>query len=276
MKKTARKPNGVAVVRKATGLSQQKFGTALGVSKATIENIELGRAPISETLAEAIGALTGAVPWTISSDEGPRDLNGKHYSAESWRHWREYEFDDEKIENLVEMARERLSVLAEAGARNTAGQRSSHIFRSVMMEFNRFVFTQIEKYHLEPRITALMHDQFSKTKQGTTTVAEADFYFRDSPAWKANKVRSWKPSTTVRYKSQSIPQFVPSVGFWRFGDGTPAFLNGWRVERQIFDLDVEGHEFRVIKDKMNADFMAAQDFMLGQKPQLSGRRKRKA
>ena len=43
----------------ATGLSQQKFGTALGVSKATIENIELGRAPVSEALAEAIGALTG-------------------------------------------------------------------------------------------------------------------------------------------------------------------------------------------------------------------------
>jgi hypothetical protein len=62
----------------------------------------------------------------------------------------------------------------------------------------------------------------------------------------------------------------------RFGDGTPAFLNGWRVERQIFELDVEGHEFRIIKDKMNGDFMVPQDFTLGQKPQLSGRRKRKA
>ena len=286
MKKSAKKVSGVAIVRKATGLSQQKFGTALGVSKATIENIELGRAPVTEALAEAMGALTGAVPWTISSDEGPRDFNNKCYSAESWKHWQEYEFDDEKINHLAEMARERLSVLVEAAARNTAGELGivpdsrkvsrSHVFRSVMMEFNRFVFAQINKYDLEARITALMHDRFSKTKQGTTTVAEADFYFRDEPTWKANKAPSWKPSTTVRYTSRSIPQFVPSVGFWRFGDGTPAFLNGWRVERQIFDLDVEGHEFRIIKDKMNGDFMVPQDFTLDQKPQLSGRRKRKA
>ena len=275
MKKSAKKPSGVAVVRKAIGLSQQKFGAALGVSKATIENIELGRAPVSEALAAAIGALTGAVPWTISSAEGPRDLNNKPYAAESWKHWQEYEFDDKKINHLAEMAQERLSVLVEAAARNTAGQRSSHIFRSVMMEFNRFVFAQIKKYHLEPRITALMHDRFSKTKQGTTTVAEAGSYFRDSSAWKANKAPSWKPSTAVRYTSQSIPQFVPSVGFWKFGDGTAAFLNGWRVERQIFDLDVEGHKFRVIKDKVNADLMAPKDFTLSEKLQLSERRKRK-
>jgi len=270
-----RKETGFAAVRHATKLSQQKFGAAVGVSKATVENIELGRASISTELAEAVGAFTGAVPWTISSDGGPRDLNNRPYSAESWKHWQEYEFDDGKINQLLEMARERLSVLVEAAAKNTAGQRSSHIFRSVMMEFNRFVFTQIKKYHLESRITALMHDHFSKTKQGTTTVAEAGSFFRDCPAWKANKLPSWKPSTTVHYISQSIPQFVPSVGFWRFGDGTPAFLNGWRVERQIFDLDVEGRKFRIIKDKMNADLLASQDFTLGETPRFSGRQKRK-
>lgn len=285
MKKSSKKPNGVAIVRKATGLSQQKFGTALGVSKATIENIELGRAPVSEALAEAIGALTGAVPWTISSDGGPRDFNNKCYSAESWKHWQEYEFDNEKINRLAEMARERLSVLVEAAARNTAGELGvvpdsrkisrSHVFRSVMMEFNRFVFAQIKKYHLEPRITALMQEQFSKTKQGTTTVAEAGSYFRDSPAWKANKAPFWKPSTTVRYTSQSIPQFVPSVGFWKFDDGIPAFLNGLRVERQIFNLNVEGRKFRIIKDKMNADLMTSRHFTLSEKPQFFERRKRK-
>lgn len=275
MKKGAKKPTGVVAVRKATGLSQQKFGTALGVSKATIENIELGRAPVSEALAEAIGALTGAVPWTISTDEGPRDFNNERYSAESWKHWQEYEFDDEQINHLAEMARERLSILVEAAARNTAGQHSSHIFRSVMMDFNRFVFAQIKKCHLEPRITALMQEHFSKAKQGSTTVAEARSYFCNSPEWKANEAPSWKPSTIVRYTSQSIPQFVPSVGFWKFSDGTPAFFNGSRVERQIFELDVEGHEFRIIKDKLNVDLMASRDFTLSEKPQLSGRERRK-
>ena len=281
MKKSARKPNGVAVVRKATGLPQQKFGTALGVSKATIENIELGRAPVSRELADAIGAFTGAVPWTISSDAGPRDFNGQPYSAESWKHWREYQFDDEQIEELAKMARDHLFVLLEAAARDTPGLRGSpglhrsHVFRSVMLEFNRFIFAQRDKHQLESPINRLMQDNFSTVQEGETTVGEIRPELQGSPQWKANEKPQWKPSTKVRYKEQSIPEFVPFFGFLKFDDGTPIFVNTRREVRHIYDLNIEGHKFRVVKNKAKIEAMAPRDFMLAETPPSSGRRKRK-
>jgi transcriptional regulator with XRE-family HTH domain len=282
VKKAARKPNGVAVVRKATGLSQQKFGTALGVTKATIENIELGRAPVSPELADAIGAFTGAVPWTISSDAGPRDFNGKPYSAESWKHWREYQFDDEQIEELAEMARDHLFVLLEAAARDTPGIRGSpglhrsHVFRSVMLEFNRFIFAQRDKHQLESPINRLMQDNFSATQEGETTVGKIRAELHHAPQWKANEKPEWKPSTKVRYKLQSISEFVPFVGFLKLDNGTPVFVNARREVRHIYDLDIEGHKFRVVKSKAKMESMVPRDFTLGEKPRPSGRRRRKA
>jgi transcriptional regulator with XRE-family HTH domain len=292
VKKTARKLNGVAVVRKATGLSQQKFGTALGVSKATIENIELGRAPVSPELADAIGAFTGAVPWTISSKDGPRDFNGRPYSAESWKQWQEYQFNDEQIQKLAKIAHDHLfilldaaarnilreaarNVLSEPSARNMAGLQSSHIFRSVMLEFNRFIFAQRDKHQLESRINTLMQDNFSTVQEGETTVGEIRPELQDSPQWKANEKPQWKPSTKVRYKEQSIPEFVPFFGFLKFDDGTPIFVNTRREVRYIYDLDIEGHKFRVVKNKAKIEAMAPRDFMLAETPPSSGRRKRK-
>jgi transcriptional regulator with XRE-family HTH domain len=281
VKKAARKPNGVAVVRKATGLSQQKFGTALGVSKATIENIELGRAPVSPELADAIGAFTGAVPWTILSDAGPRDFNGKPYSAESWKHWREYQFDDEQIEKLAKLARDHLFVLLEAAARDTPGLRGSpglhrsHVFRSVMLEFNRFIFAQRDKHQLESRINTLMQDNFSTVQEGETTVEKIRAELLNAPQWKANEKRQWKPSTKVRYKEQAIPEFVPFVGFLKLDNGTPVFVNTRREVRHIYDFDIEGHKFRVVKRKAKMKSMVPRDFTLVETPRPSGRPKGK-
>jgi transcriptional regulator with XRE-family HTH domain len=275
VKKAARKPNGVAVVRKATGLSQQKFGTALGVSKATIENIELGRAPINEALAEAIGALTGAVPWTLSSKNEPRDFNGALYSEESWKHWQEYQFDDEQIHELEEMARDAFFVLLEAAARNSAGQYSSHIFRTVLLEFNKFIFAQRDKHRLESPINTLMQDNFSAVQEGETTVGKIRAELHTAPQWQANEKPEWKPSTKVRYKQQSISEFVPFVGFLKLDNGTPVFVNTRRQVRRIYDLDIEGHKFRVVKRNARMKSMVPRDFTLVETPRPSGQRKRK-
>src|SRR6266581_3889656 len=78
---------GFQVVRKATGLSQAKFAAAIGVSKATVENIELGRAPVTPKLEETLGVFAGVVPGTLVSDSckpRPLDFNRKPYSRQSW------------------------------------------------------------------------------------------------------------------------------------------------------------------------------------------------
>jgi transcriptional regulator with XRE-family HTH domain len=275
MKRRAQKVSGVAVVRRATGLSQQKFGATLGVAKATIENIELGRAPVSAELAEAIGTLTGAVPWTLSSDEPPRDFHGKSYSAASWKSWQDYTFDKPDIHKLAELASDYLAILLEAAVSNTAGQYNSHVFRAILMAFNRFIFSEMQNHRLEPRINALMQDKFSVVDDGEWTVEKARLEFRHSPQWQANEKRTWKADTKVRFRRQSIPQFVPFVGFLRFSDGTPAFTNIRETTRRIYDLDIEEHKFRVVKDDTNLRTLVSATSSIGERPLPSETPKRK-
>ena len=265
---------GFRAVRKATGLSQGKFAAAIGVSKATVENIELGRAPISDDLAATIGAFTGAAPWTISSGEGPRDYNGGRYSTQSWKHWQEYQFNDEQITELTEAARETLRVLLEAAARNSAGQHSSHIFRTVLLEFNKFIFAQRDKHRLESRINTLMQDDLT-VEEGETTVGEIRPELRCSPQWQANENPNWKASTKVCYKKQCIPRFVPFIGFFIFENGIPVFVNERHAMRCTYTFYINGHEFRVVHDEGVMNIMVPRDVTLGEKPQPSGRRKRK-
>ena len=266
---------GFAFVRKATGLSQQKFAAAIGVSKATVENIELGRAPISDDLAAAVGAYVGAVPWTISSKEGPRDFAGGKYSAQSWKHWQEYQFDDAQIKELMEMARDALVVLLEAAARNSAGGYSSHIFRTVLLELNKFIFTQMETRHLESRISTVMQDNFSTTQEGETTVGEIRAELERTPQWQANEKSQWKASAKARYKRQIIPLFVPFVGFMKLDSGTPVFLNARHEMRCIYDLDIDGHKFRVVKNNAKMQAMLSSDSMSVLKPRSSRQQKHK-
>jgi hypothetical protein len=74
---------------------------------------------------------------------------------------------------------------------------------------------------------------------------------------------------------QSIPEFVPFVGFLKLDNGTPVFVNARREARHIYDLDIKGHKFRVVKTKAKIEAMAPRDFMLAETPPSSGRRKRK-
>ncbi|HEY2625260.1 MAG TPA: helix-turn-helix transcriptional regulator [Candidatus Udaeobacter sp.] len=265
---------GFRAVRKATGLSQVKFAAAIGVSKATVENIELGRAPISDDLAETIGAFTGAAPWTISSNEGPRDYNGGRYSTQSWKHWQDYQYNDEQITELTEAARDALRVLLEAAARNSAGQHSSHIFRTVLLEFNKFIFAQRDKHRLESRINTLMQDDLT-VEEGETTVGEIRPELRSSPQWQANENPKWKAATKVRYKKQCIPEFVPFLGFGILENRIPFFVNQRRPMRCIYTFYINGHEFRVVHHEGEVHIMVPWDATLHEKLQLSDRRKRK-
>ena len=125
-----------AAIRRATGLSQQKFGAALGVSKATIENIELGRAPISperwhsrsarlpELFRGQSRATQDRVILTANRIRRNHGSTGENISLMM-----------RQIEELSKMARDHLFVLLEAAARDTPGLRGSpglhrsHIFR---------------------------------------------------------------------------------------------------------------------------------------------------
>jgi transcriptional regulator with XRE-family HTH domain len=267
---------GFAAIRRATGLSQQKFADRLGISKAVVENIELARSGVSPELAETIGALTGAVPWAISSSKGPRDFHDRPYSAQSWNDWQKLDFgDDEKLKQLIGLARDYLFVLLHAAVGNTAGDRTPVIFRTAMMDFDRFVSTQIKKHRLEARSATLMQEHLSNVKRGAMTVEQARREFRSAPAWKENEKRGWKPSTKVHYTVQTIPKLAPIVGFLKMNNGRAGFLNGAFSVRQIFDLEIEGQKFRVSKDKLIGDVILSAHTSINETQQSSGPQKRK-
>ena len=196
---------GFATIRRAAGFSQQKFADRLGVTKSTVENIELGRARVDTELAETIGAITGAVPWTISSSKGPRDFHDRPYSAQSWNDWQKLDFrDDEKLKQLIGLARDYLSVLLHAAVGNTAGDRTPVIFRTAMMDFDRFISTQIKKHRLEARCATLMQEHLSNVKRGAMTVEQARREFRLEPAWKENEKHGWKESSRASILSTGL------------------------------------------------------------------------
>ena len=250
--------SGFAAIRRATGLSQQKFSERLGITKSAVENIELARSPVSSDLAATIGTLTGAVPWTISSAQGPRDFKNEPYSAQSWKQWREYQFDKDQIKKLAVLSQDYLGILLEAGAANSAGEQTSPVFRSVLIDLNRFLFSQVQKHQLEARVNAVIRDQLSKIEEGHTTVEKLKHIFRDSPEWKRYERREWKRMTKARFTCQRVPLFTPFLGFWKSGDGTPAFANQIRSERHIYDLEVAGQRFRVAKDYHGIDLLVSE------------------
>ena len=263
-------------VRKATGLSQAKFAAAIGVSKATVENIELGRAPLSNELAETIGAFTGAVPWTISSDEGPRDFNNKPYSEQSWQAWRQAELDRDDEEMLHKMSLDYLNVLLRGAFQNSADQQTPHTFRSVLIDLNRFIFSEVKKHNLVDRIKTLFATYIAPPPEfGETTVRWCRSEFGDYPEWKQHARREWKDLDKVKYKSQFLPDYVPFTGFVNIGRG-PAFVSGLCSGLTIFDLEIGDRKFRVAKRKMRFKGLLGANSKFAQKPPPSGRRKRKA
>src|SRR5262245_64812036 len=166
----------MAIVRRAAGLSQQQFAVRVGISKATVENIELNRAPLTPELQEAIGVLTGVLPSTLVSDSDrprPLDFNNKPYTARSWQAWQEAEIENQDAEMLHKMGLEYLTVLLNAAFKTSDGRQTPHTFRSVLMDFNQFIFSEIKRQKLGDRIKTLLAtstDMVSAPKFGETTV----------------------------------------------------------------------------------------------------------
>jgi transcriptional regulator with XRE-family HTH domain len=248
------KHKGIAIVRDAIGYSQERFAKVVGTTKATVENIELGRAPLRDNLAEAIGAFTGAVPWTLSSAAGPKDFSGKPYTARSWEKWQKYEFPEADLARLQRKSCDALAILLTTAAQRSDGRPSSHIFRSIVMAFNRFVFDQIKNHHLESRVETLM-EGLAKSDVKRTTIKAARAALTAAPGWRNNDRKEWLDSTRIGYKVRCVPQFVPFFGFGRL-DGTPVFYNDHTRVREIFDFKIKGKRFRAVRDKvkMNAMF----------------------
>jgi transcriptional regulator with XRE-family HTH domain len=256
-----KKPCAFAIVRKAVGLSQQKFAEVVGITKAAVENIELRRGRISDDLAHRVGALAGAVPWTLAGDD-PRDFSDKPYSRDSFKRWNDHEYKREKNNELIATAREYLAFLLEASLAKGHASRTNR-FRAILMEFNRFVFAQVRAHGLKDALVSLLQEHYGKVESGKEmSVRAAKMLLGKTRGWKTHARRRWKPNTKVRYSVQCIPQFVPFVAFWKpDDDSTPGFIDGMSTVRYIYDLEIEGEPgFRVVKDIGQIDMTVSGDF----------------
>jgi len=271
-KRTKRRQNGLAVVRHATGLSQQQFAERLGITKATIENIELNRAPLSPELQETIGVFTGVVPGTLVSESGkplPLDFNQKPYCRESWQAWQKTEIDYEDTEMLHKMSVDYLNVLLKAAYETSDGRQTPHAFRSVLMNLNRFIFREIKRQNLADRINRLFATYIAPPPEfGETTVRWCRSEFGDDPEWKKHARPEWRDLDKVKYKSRFLPEYVPFIGFANI-DGGPAFVSGLRSGLTIFDLEIGGRNFRVVKRKVKFSGLLGGDSKLAEEPESS-------
>lgn len=116
----------------------------------------------------------------------------------------------------------------------------------------------------------------SKIEEGQTTVEKLRDIFRHSPEWKRCEKPEWKPMTKVRFRCQRVPLFKPFLGFWKSGDGIPAFANQIHSERHIYDLEIAGQQFRVAKDYHGIDLLYSARVNIGEMLRSSVKRRRKA
>jgi transcriptional regulator with XRE-family HTH domain len=76
----------VAVLRHTIGWKQKEFATYLECSRLTLQNVELGRRPLSDQLAHTIALRTGVShDWLLDGNpkQPPCDHDGKPYTRDS-------------------------------------------------------------------------------------------------------------------------------------------------------------------------------------------------
>jgi transcriptional regulator with XRE-family HTH domain len=253
--------SSLRILRDATGLSQQEFANAIGSTKAIIENIEMGRSLLSAELQEKIVAFTGVWPRSLMEDI-PRTLGGEIYTSKSWEDWRTFDFDEKHVEELIQLSCDYIRTLLAASHETPSGAKSTHLFRTLLLELNQWIFSRVERNNLGWVIERKTFEDETQIKRssGKSIVAVCRYALGDNPTWQANDNPAWTATTNVEYSEMTFPLFVPFTGYKESRGGRPAFFRGLRQWRQIFNFQIAGKSFRVIEEGVGSSGMSLDGF----------------
>ena len=113
-------------LRKALGLTQEKFGEKIGIRRGTVANYEVGRNMPSNTVRQMICRVYGVRAEWLENDEGEMFEEKSRYEqvgeiAGRYMDWENSPFRKRLITVIAELPEDKLAVLAEI-AEKIAGQ----------------------------------------------------------------------------------------------------------------------------------------------------------
>jgi DNA-binding XRE family transcriptional regulator len=254
-------------IREATGLKPGPFATVVGTTADNIRNIERGLCKPSPQLRKRIAALTGAEPGSIANDS-PRDFEGRPYSPESFREWQECGgYTDEKIEELIGLAINRVSRLCLAASHKPLDKPA--VLRPLLIALNDWIFEKVDQHNLGWIIEKQTADG-APLRSSNTTVGELRKIYGERANWQKIDRKEWKDSDKAACIMAALPAFFPFIGFGSL-DGQKGFFNCYNRIRHNFQVTVGKDVVRFSVDKEHGQFIP-----ITETPPPSTKQRRKA
>jgi transcriptional regulator with XRE-family HTH domain len=156
--------DAVIQVRHATGKTQDKFASAVGMNKSTLQNTEEGKRELSAVEAEAIMAYTGADPSSLLKGKKAKAINGHPYTKETFDCWRNRLVDPK----AVKLSAKRAGLFVEELVRASYGEPVEHL--------GKLLGTKPERYrHFIARLWKLLSElskEHALTKRQMANLSE--------------------------------------------------------------------------------------------------------
>ena len=128
------------------------------------------------------------------------------------------------------------------------GKQTPHLFRTLLIEFNHWMFDRIEQHNLGWIIEhkTLASPQLTMRESGKTTVGILRSHLGDEPEWQANDDPEWRDGMEAGFSTYRFPLFEPFMAHGTL-NGKPAFLSGKRDFKRVTDVLVAGKSFQVVQ-----------------------------
>jgi transcriptional regulator with XRE-family HTH domain len=231
------------VVRDACGMTQEKFAARIGITRARVENIEMGRSSLDADLVTRIAAFAGVVPASLMDGE-PLGIDLRPYNANHFNGWKSGQWRDEDANELVKRVAEQVAVVLRAAMFSQTGERRSHLLAELVVELDQVLVSQVERHRLEGTINAI-YDEAAERTGGTTTVGEMRTEYgarwdvvvkQEAPALHAAPLNA-----VVRFIRNAKRIFTRLVAFPAI-NRQPGAVFGWRESKveSAYSADVLG------------------------------------
>jgi transcriptional regulator with XRE-family HTH domain len=211
-----RPPHPLQTLRFATGLTREACGDIADLTASTVQNIELGKAPLYLENAELIEAYTGCSALRLLElQEQWKDgklktraelvaLNGRPFTSETYDAYKATPIPTEDRERAIEDIRTRIDLIL-----GGLGERS-HDFRAAYRRMSQFTIKERERAVLSNAEIEQRGQSKAmvETKQTTLAQLAKEEFLKGSGLYKKTLSKRYKPSTKVNVSIEEFPSWM--------------------------------------------------------------------
>jgi len=235
-------------VRKATGLSQKRFGEAVSLNPSTLQKTEDGDRLLEGEEAELIMSFTGALVGSLLKGKKATALDGRPFSRRTFEEWQQRAVPEAAIEAAARRAGQFVEamIIAAYGERGVGVDRGSHDCKAGPMErpqrYREFVdnlwrsFSELlNDYGIRDRMESeLRRKALPETKQMNVAALKKMLAISDEgyapEGWDRREIGKIPPQRLLNVKLVRHPMFNALTGLSKI-DGKAAFADALLLDR---------------------------------------------